>query len=190
MRKIMIALAAVAMAAVSQAAVVQWKSGALTDGTGAAVKAANKITAYVWAIDAATYSTYAAMDGASLSQTIGAAFAAGELASAEASKANTYSSRGGAAADVLGTSTYSAGDTAYGLVLYVDAANDMYMANAATVTFSLNANASIGELATKLGGTNDNRGATAWAAAAVPEPTSGLLLLLGMAGLALKRKHA
>ena len=27
-------------------------------------------------------------------------------------------------------------------------------------------------------------------AAAVPEPTSGLLLLLGMAGLALKRKHA
>ena len=32
--------------------------------------------------------------------------------------------------------------------------------------------------------------AGAWATAAVPEPTSGLLLLLGVAGLALKRKRA
>ena len=29
-----------------------------------------------------------------------------------------------------------------------------------------------------------------WATAAVPEPTSAMLLLLGMAGLALKRKRA
>ena len=32
--------------------------------------------------------------------------------------------------------------------------------------------------------------ASNWAGSAVPEPTSGLLLLLGMAGLALKRKRA
>jgi hypothetical protein len=31
---------------------------------------------------------------------------------------------------------------------------------------------------------------TAWTAVTVPEPTSGLLLLLGVAGLALKRKRA
>lgn len=35
---------------------------------------------------------------------------------------------------------------------------------------------------------NDTAGATGWTA--VPEPTSGLLMLLGMAGLALKRKRA
>ena len=32
--------------------------------------------------------------------------------------------------------------------------------------------------------------ATSWQAAAVPEPTSGLLMLLGMAGLALRRRRA
>lgn len=32
--------------------------------------------------------------------------------------------------------------------------------------------------------------ASGWTAASVPEPTSGLLMLLGLAGLALKRKHA
>ena len=39
----------------------------------------------------------------------------------------------------------------------------------------------------------DNAGTTAYGSAgwyAVPEPTSGLLMLLGMAGLALKRKRA
>ena len=33
-------------------------------------------------------------------------------------------------------------------------------------------------------------GASAWQPMAAPEPTSGLLMLLGLAGLALKRKHA
>ena len=36
----------------------------------------------------------------------------------------------------------------------------------------------------------NSKKAEGWAAAAAPEPTSGILLLLGMAGLALKRKRA
>lgn len=39
-------------------------------------------------------------------------------------------------------------------------------------------------------GGGSNGTATAWSTAAVPELTSGLLFLLGMAGLALKRKRA
>ena len=38
--------------------------------------------------------------------------------------------------------------------------------------------------------TTANQGTPSWQAASTPEPTSGLLLLLGMAGLALKRKRA
>ena len=37
---------------------------------------------------------------------------------------------------------------------------------------------------------NATSSANGWAAAAVPEPTSGLLMLLGMAGLALRRRRA
>ena len=33
-------------------------------------------------------------------------------------------------------------------------------------------------------------GAGAWASASVPEPTSGLLMLVGLAGLALRRRRA
>ena len=186
MKKIMIALAAVAMAAVSQAAQVNWNSGKILDSTGVA-PTAGAITAYVWNITSDAYSTYAAMDAETLSKTIAAAYKDGSLGSAEASLANTYSSRAGALANVTGTSQFSAGDKAYGLILYVDAAADMYMANVAVGNITSTQNATVANLANVIGGGTSGT-ATAWAA--VPEPTSGLLLLLGMAGLALKRKRA
>ena len=57
-----------------------------------------------------------------------------------------------------------------------------HVAAAAQATSTSNIN--FGNLATA------TQSASNWSGAAVPEPTSGLLMLLGMAGLALKRKHA
>jgi hypothetical protein len=190
MKKLMMMLATVAIAAISQAAVVNWNSGALTDSTGAAIKSKDVITGYLYALTASDYATYAAMDAATLSKTVGAAFEAKTLGTAEATAGNAYTSRAGATLALAGTSSYNAGDTAYGLILYVDAANKKYMANVADFQFASAQNGTVGNLALNLGG-DDGTTPTSWqAASAVPEPTSGLLLLLGVAGLALRRRRA
>jgi len=180
-------VAAVVIAATTQAAVVTWNSGVLTDGTGASVTSANAITGYLYALSATEYATYSAMDAATLSKTIGEAFTGNTLGTAEVTGNNTYSSRGGATLALKGTSDFASGETAYGLILYVDAANEMYMANVAEFEFASAQNGSVANLANVMGG-GTTGAATSWQA--VPEPTSGLLMLVGLAGLALRRRRA
>jgi hypothetical protein len=59
-----------------------------------------------------------------------------------------------------------------------------FMENAGSVQTAKSVK-SLGNLASKVGG---NGAATSWTA--VPEPTSGLLMLVGLAGLALRRRRA
>ena len=100
------------------------------------------------------------------------------------------------AATITESTAYGVGDTAYGVVIYtaydskdkVDGAftgDQYFIANMGTATFDADATITLGNMATQL---NGNGGALSWQA--VPEPTSGLLMLVGLAGLALRRRRA
>ena len=196
MKKLMIAAAVVCAAAMSQAATVNWNSGAnLTDSQGTKISAAGALTAAVYTMTAETYDKYKSMDGETLSKTIATAIDDGTFSklgfTLDNSATSTYDKRGGGAmANVAGKTDYTPVATAYALIVYTDNNNDgWYMANAASTLVESAQAVDVGELATKLGGGDASRGATAWAQA-VPEPTTGLLMLLGMAGLALRRRRA
>jgi len=182
MKKLMILAAAAMVSAIAGAAQVKWGSGTIAkaDSTTAGK---NEVTGYLFLISADTYSTLAAnTTGTALSDAVYAAYGS-SLSSAAANKATNAKG----ISTITDPTTYANGDTFYGAILYVE--GDNYMGNIATYTLTSDQDFSIGDLALKIGG-DAGTTATAWSTAAVPEPTSGLLLLLGMAGLALKRKRA
>ena len=182
MKKLMLAITVVALGISANAAALKWGSGTVTlaDSTTAGK---DTVSASLFLVDATTYATYAAYtSGKELSDAVYAAYG-----SATASATATTSKKG--VATITDPTTYANGSTAYGIILYTE--GDNYMGNVATYTFTSDMDSTIGDLSMTIGGdVGGGSTATAWSTAAVPEPTSGLLLLLGMAGLALKRKRA
>ena len=185
MKKLMIMACAVAMASVAQAATISWQSGALYTAAGkdggwssTLVNAAGvEVTMNVFLVDAATYATVSAMSQADMF-----AWTEGKTADYTGKNLNGTAKIGA----VVIRDTDVAGSTDFYTILtatYTDATyGDMFMAKAVPLTASQQG---VGNAA--------NIFATAQVAGnwqAVPEPTSGLLLLLGVAGLALKRKRA
>ena len=184
MKKLIMAIAVIGTAVVANAAAVQWNSGtiALPDGTKAAK---GDVTAYLFNVSKAVYDTYAAYtDAAALSDALYTAYS-GSFASADGTKT---SPKAGTANLTDGKDDYGVG-TYYAVVLYTATqdSKNYWMGNYASATIEAAQDVVVSDLALKLGGTGN---ATAWSTAAVPEPTSGLLMLLGLAGLALKRKRA
>ena len=175
------------LALASHAAKVTWGSSAMNDYTGSKVGAAGLITGYVFELTASEYATYATLDAATLSTTLYADFK-DKFASADASGANIYK-KGTASLDLTGPTDFTAPDTAYAAILYMDTANNMVMGNVAQGNIESSQNVTVSQLANNLGGTG---AATSWqsTSSGVPEPTSGLLMLLGVAGLALRRRRA
>ena len=185
MKKLMLALAMVGLSIAANAAAVTWKSGTVLDPNGAV---ANKsVTAYLWVIDADTYDTFAAnTTGKAMSDAVYAAYGS---KTGDAYASTTTTKKG--LADIMDDSkSYGTGDSAYGVILYTYGSGDdlQYMGNVGKVTFESAMDAESAGMSLNLLGTSST--ATAWSTASVPEPTSGLLMLLGMAGLALRRRRA
>ena len=184
MKKLMILAAAVVATVAANAAAITWGSGTiyLADGTTKAGKGV--VTAYLFTLDSTTYDTLAAnTTGKAMSDAVYAAYGA----STASATANITSTAKGLA-NLTDPNAHANGDTVYAAILYVD--GDNYMGNVGTYTLTSDLDYTVAGMSTTIFGSATGTTATAWSTAAVPEPTSGLLLLLGMAGLALKRKRA
>ena len=192
--KKLILTAAVAIAAVAtQAATVQWSSARLytaasADGGFSTAGIGSAATAYLFTLSAAEYSGFLeAYNANGNMKSVWDAYKT-SLASATGTKTGALTS----AATIKTTADVD--DTVYGAIIYTytdtTLGKDFYIANIATGTVGADSGLTIGNLGTVfLGeGTASSTATGGWQA--VPEPTSGLLLLLGVAGLALKRKRA
>ena len=186
MKKLMIALAAVAMAATSQAALYNWKAvaGYVYDAGQATTKADG--TAYLF--NAGTVSQQALLtailggtDISSLSYVSTGAMSGGRV---QPTADFTYNG-------VAGGSTWDAYMAVVkGDAVYISALKTGIVAPAdqSATAIAISSNTTASQAALK---TSDTFSGAGWyAATPAPEPTSGLLLLLGVAGLALRRKRA
>ena len=187
MKKLIIALSILAGVCSANAAQVKWSASNLFSGyTVTEGTTTTKYTGTVYLFDAATISQNALFEAVQADAT---SFTTKSIGSATMTTAGVVPST---------TTTYGAAGTSYDLYFAVLVDDSLYLSNIKSVTTS----GSETVATTVAFGTQNNNSTTFSATAAsssyvgaghwqsVPEPTSGLLLLLGMAGLALKRKRA
>ena len=185
------------LAGVANAASMTWGTGVMykpdtSTGAFTTTKAKATVMAYYFELDAATYaSLYVENDYAASAQKVFDAYASvndktitvtGATSSGKTGSTTSYK-------NFTDSRSFGVGDTAYAAMIltYTDAtAGDFYIANIGSYTFEADMDKEL-----KAFGTNEFATASALTGfTAAPEPTSGLLLLLGVAGLALKRKRA
>lgn len=191
MKKIMITLAVAAIAVASQAAQMKWGSGALyVPETTTKVSASYGATASFFSLTAAQYS---ALESAIATAGLTAAndistYLYNTYKDQTATKTGSFMS---GASTITESATYAKGDSAYGVVVYTTYDNTSktgdlyYIANMGSATFTADSTITKGSMGLNLNGSG---AALSWQS--VPEPTSGLLMLLGIAGLALRRRRA
>lgn len=195
MKKVILAIAVIGAALVAQAASVSWGSSKLftasseTGGfSSTVIKGA--ATGYLFMLTSDQYDSFLADYTAN--GNMKAVYAAYKDSLGSATVTGTTKS-------LTSTSSLSTeanvGDTVYGAIIYTyhDAAfgKDFYIANIATGTVGAESGLTLANLGTHFFGDAAGTPTGGWQGVAgdIPEPTSGLLLLLGMAGLALRRKQ-
>ena len=189
MKKIMLTFAAIATVIVANAASMNWGADYTYSSTGTAGVDRGTTDAWIAYVFDASTTSYASAQ---------ALFAANKGADLAALAVGSTTVAGDELGGFQAQSTFSgaAGSSVSAYVVIFDAASvatskNMYISEVVTATApssGVPGVLSFGEGGDMVGMAS----ASAWtaSAAAVPEPTSGLLLLIGMAGLALRRKQA
>ena len=163
MKKLMIAAAIVCAAAISQAAVVNWSTAYLNGSNGEDI---DENPGY-------TYTISVVVGGVDSGTTYNSGKYKGTVTGL--SEGTEYS------ASIL-VSEYKGG------VLNATLSGNGVFTTAVSASFETDLNFSNGDGFTS--GTFIGTGDGKWVSSSVPEPTSGLLMLLGVAGLALRRRRA
>ena len=189
MKKLIIAACAVAFAAGVQAASISWMTmGAFYDTDG---------DAGGWATVAAGTPAYFVFVNSYSQADLVADFAAGTVNNAKLTAINSGTvGADGTVAKVTGSSTTLSGSQSAYVVLF-EGTDNMFISDSLTLTIDelmgstyTFDEALTGDIWAKNGLATAGYSAPGWYSASVPEPTSGLLMLLGMAGLALRRRRA
>lgn len=180
MKKLIIAAAIVCAAVVANAAAINWTASAVLDPEATAAAGKNTPGTGWLGYCILASNLESVTDGLNAGDTTA-------LLAASLTDAGVASSKG--AMNVTGGSVEAGSKDFYMIVLNATTLEDAtgyYVSNKvnATVDASLDTTVGFGSQATA------SKATANWTAMSVPEPTSGLLLLLGMAGLALKRKRA
>ena len=185
MKKLMIAAAIVCAAVMGQAATVNWDVDWAYSNDGKGIDTYDGPGEMIyWIVDMGT-----STDTSKLAVDTTGALVNGSNYAIVDTGAFTENANGAAVGDSLANGSYLA------MIIY-DAENGLYGVSAANqISGIVEAPPTAGALAENFqndGGLNDDGTPymVANMATAVPEPTSGLLLLLGVAGLALRRRRA